>query len=158
MRLAPDLSAITATQWVALRVEAPEGPVRDRAVQMLVEGGAGAVQEVGSALLTHMPESTELHALCDALAEAGVEVERTTVGEVDWSTRWITRVGVQRIGRIAVAPPWMSADWIAPGDWRRPPPHGVQRRETGARRPPPAGFPASGRLYAAAAIWARTPG
>ena len=29
---------------------------------------------------------------------------------MDWSTRWVTRVGVQRVGRIAVAPPWMSDD------------------------------------------------
>ena len=37
-------------------------------------------------------------------------MQRTALGEVDWSTRWVTRVGVQRIGRIAVAPPWMSAE------------------------------------------------
>ena len=51
-----------------------------------------------------------LDRLCLALAEAGATVQRTELGEVDWSTRWITRVGVQRVGRIAVAPPWMSDD------------------------------------------------
>jgi ribosomal protein L11 methyltransferase len=77
---------------------------------MLVDGGAGAVQESGAALLTHLPEGAELDALCDALESAGARVERTELGEVDWSTRWITRVGVQRVARIAVAPPWMAGD------------------------------------------------
>ncbi len=34
-------------------------------------------------------------------------MRRTELGEVDWGAQWVTRVGVQRIGRIAVAPPWM---------------------------------------------------
>ena len=42
------------------------------------------------------------------MAGGGASVERTDLGEVDWSTRWHTRVGVQRVGRIAVAPPWLS--------------------------------------------------
>jgi ribosomal protein L11 methyltransferase len=97
-------------RWVSLRIDAPEGAVRERVVEMLVNGGAGAVQELGSALLTHLQEGAELDALCEALANAGAAVERTALGEVDWSTRWVTRVGVQRIGRIAIAPPWMSDD------------------------------------------------
>jgi ribosomal protein L11 methyltransferase len=107
--LAPDVAAaVTAPRWVSLSIEAPEGTVRERVVQTLVDAGAGAVQELGSALLTHLQEGAELDALCSSLASAGAEVTRTALGEVDWSTRWVTRVGVQRIGRIAVAPPWMS--------------------------------------------------
>jgi ribosomal protein L11 methyltransferase len=107
--LAPDLGAsrVVSPRWVSLYIEAPEGSVREHAVEMLVSGGAGAVQEVGSALLTHLPEGAELDALCESLETAGATVERTALGEVDWSTQWVTRVGVQRIGRIAVAPPWM---------------------------------------------------
>jgi ribosomal protein L11 methyltransferase len=97
-------------RWVSLRIDAPEGAVRDRVVGMLVNGGAGAVQELDSALLTHLQEGAELDALCAALEDAGASVQRTALGEVDWSTRWVTRVGVQRVGRIAVAPPWMSDD------------------------------------------------
>lgn len=95
---------------MSLHIEAPEGAERERVVQMLMDGGAGAVQEVGPALLTHLLEGPALDPLCEALAAAGAHVQRTELGEVDWSTRWITRVGVQRIGRIAVAPPWMSDD------------------------------------------------
>ena len=115
--MAPDAlaSAVTAARWVSLCIESPVGAVRERVLEMLIDGGAGAVQEVGSSLLTHLLEGAELDCLCDALAAAGAEVRRTALGEVDWSTRWITRVGVQRIGRIAVAPPWMS-DAIADAD------------------------------------------
>ncbi len=102
--------AVMAPRWVALHIEAPKGALRDRVVQMLMDGGAGAVQELGSALLTHLIEGAPLDTLCSALAAAGATVRRTELGEVDWSTRWVTRVGVQRIGRIAVAPPWMSDD------------------------------------------------
>lgn len=108
--MAPDViaPAVTAPRWVSMHIEAPAGAVRDRVVHMLMDGGAGAVQEVGSALLTHLIEGAPLDALCDSLAAVGATVERTALGEVDWSTRWVTRVGVQRVGRIAVAPPWMG--------------------------------------------------
>jgi ribosomal protein L11 methyltransferase len=110
--LAPDvaLPAVTSPRWVSLHIEAPAGAMRERVVQMLMDGGAGAVQEVGPALLTHLLEGAALESLCEALAAAGAQVQRTELGEVDWSTRWVTRVGVQRIGRIAVAPPWMRDD------------------------------------------------
>ncbi len=84
--------------------------MRERVIEMLVDGGAGAVEEQGPTLLTHLQYGPELDSLCTALAAAGAPVERTDLGEVDWSTRWVTRVGVQRVGRIAVAPPWMSAE------------------------------------------------
>jgi ribosomal protein L11 methyltransferase len=110
MRLAPDaVAAIVASpKWVSLRIEAADDAARERLVQMLMDGGAGAVQELGSALLTHLQEGEALDALCADLEREGAMLERTALGEVDWSTRWVTRVGVQRIGRIAVAPPWVS--------------------------------------------------
>ena len=108
----PDLAAPNAAtpRWVSLRIDAPAGPVHDRVIEMLVDGGAGAVQELDAALLTHLQEGAALDALCEALEDAGATVRQTSLGDVDWSTRWVTRVGVQRIGRLAVAPPWMSEE------------------------------------------------
>ena len=110
--MAPDLGALNANspKWVSLHVDAPAGPVRQRVIEMLMDGGAGAVQELETALLTHLQEGEALDALCSELAHAGATVRQTSIGEVDWSTRWVTRVGVQRIGRIALAPPWKSAE------------------------------------------------
>jgi ribosomal protein L11 methyltransferase len=112
--LAPDLVAPNAAspRWVSLHIDAPECVGRDRVIGMLMDGGAGAVQELDASLLTHLQEGAALDALCAALAHEGATVRQTSLGEVDWSTRWVTRVGVQRIGRIAVAPPWMSADLV----------------------------------------------
>lgn len=108
--MAPDLGALDAApvRWVALHIDAPNDAMRKRVIELLMAGGASAVQEVDAALLTHLPESAELDSLCSSIALAGATVQRTALGEVDWSTRWITRVGAQRVGRIAVAPPWMS--------------------------------------------------
>ncbi|HSU92950.1 MAG TPA: 50S ribosomal protein L11 methyltransferase [Gemmatimonadaceae bacterium] len=97
-------------RWVSLHIDAPEGAVRERVVGMLVDGGAAAVQELGAELLTHLQEGAALDDLCDSLERTGARVRQTALGEVDWNTRWVTRVGVQRVGRIAVAPPWMSDD------------------------------------------------
>jgi ribosomal protein L11 methyltransferase len=97
-------------RWVSLHIDAPEGAVRERVVGMLVDGGAGAVQELGAELLTHLQEGAALDDLCVSLERTGARVRQTALGEVDWSTRWVTRVGVQRVGRIAIAPPWMSDD------------------------------------------------
>jgi len=110
--LDPDLAAPNAAtpRWVSLRIDAPAGPVHDRVIEMLVDGGAGAVQELDAALLTHLQEGAALDELCEALEDAGATVRQTSLGDVDWSTRWVTRVGVQRIGRLAVAPPWMSEE------------------------------------------------
>lgn len=108
--MAPELGAFDAApvRWVSLHIDAPNDAMRERVIELLMAGGASAVQEVGAALLTHLPESAELESLCGSIALAGAAVQRTALGEVDWSTRWVTRVGAQRVGRIAVAPPWMS--------------------------------------------------
>jgi len=107
--LAPDLGALDTAplRWVSLHIDAPTEALRERVIELLVTGGASAVEEVGAALLTHLPESAELDSLCSSISLAGATVQRTALGEVDWSSRWVTRVGVQRVGRIAVAPPWM---------------------------------------------------
>jgi ribosomal protein L11 methyltransferase len=100
---------------VSLHVETVGDAARERAIEILVERGAGAVQEVGGALVTHMQEGDSLEQACRALDEVHASVSRTALGEVDWASRWSTRVGVQRIGRIAIAPPWRSGE-IADAD------------------------------------------
>src|SRR5690606_24260499 len=59
---------------------------------------------------THLPAGSELGTVDAAVraAGAGASVEYLDAGEIDWATRWPTRVGVQRVGRIAVAPPWLA--------------------------------------------------
>ena len=43
--------------------------MREHVVQLLMDGGAAAVQEVGAALLTHLVEGAELDALAHELEQ-----------------------------------------------------------------------------------------
>jgi ribosomal protein L11 methyltransferase len=81
-------------------------------VAALVQAGAPAVQEVDDDLLTHVPNTTDLDALRAMLraADPGARVDARDVGDIDWAARWPTAVGVQRLGPIAIAPPWRSAE------------------------------------------------
>ena len=67
-------------------------------------------------LITHVPSGTDLSALYSAAsAHASVSVETEELGIVDWSTRWPTRVGIQRLGAITIAPPWLADEAAAEG-------------------------------------------
>lgn len=85
-------------------------------VEALVAAGAEGVQELGDDLLTHLSADADLAGVEAAvrLAAADATLRCTPVGEIDWVSRWPTRVGIQRVGRIAVAPPWLASE-IAEG-------------------------------------------
>jgi ribosomal protein L11 methyltransferase len=89
-------------------------PQRDAIVAALVAAGAAGVQEVDDDLRTHLPEGADLRGVEAAVRAAGsaASISCSDAGEIDWAARWPARVGVQRVGRIAVAPPWL-ADEIA---------------------------------------------
>lgn len=87
---------------------------RDAIVAALVAAGAAGVQELDDGLRTHLPQGAELDEVEAAVRAAGgdASIGYSDVGEIEWASRWPARVGVQRVGRIAVAPPWL-ADQIA---------------------------------------------
>lgn len=97
-----------------MHVRCEESPQRDAIVAALVAAGAAGVQEVEDGLRTHLSSETELGAVEAAVRAAGSDasISYSNVGEIDWASRWPARVGVQRVGRITVAPPWL-ADQIA---------------------------------------------
>lgn len=53
-----------------------------------------------------MPAGSDL-SVARALADGGA-VEVTSLGAVDWHGRFATDVGIQRVGHITVAPPWLA--------------------------------------------------
>ncbi len=85
---------------------------RDALVAALVDAGAPAVQDLGGALVTHVPSHTDMPALRASLtaANAAITIEARDAGHIDVARSWPPTVGVQRIGRIAVAPPWRAAE------------------------------------------------
>ncbi len=102
-----------AAAWVTVRVE--PGALRDRVAAALFEAGAQGLQEVGDALVTHVPGQTIADALvCAALAASpDARVETSPLDAVDWSERWKDSIRIHRLGRLAIAPPWL-ADGLDP--------------------------------------------
>lgn len=96
--------------WIEVRVSVPAA-MRDAAVAALVTHGAPGVQELEHELLTHVPDGTDLPALERAVREAspGATVACARL-DGEWSIPARATVGVQRVGRIAVAPPWLGAE------------------------------------------------
>ncbi len=96
--------------WIELRVRCGDSPERDAIVAALIAAGAAGVQEVDDGLRTHLPQGAALDAVEDAVhaAGSGASISYSDAGEIDWASRWPARVGTQRVGRIAVAPPWLA--------------------------------------------------
>ena len=94
-----------------MRVALPNEASRAAVVGALVAAGASAVQEGASELVTHLTGDSDFAALEAAVkAAGGGALDRTLLPDADWAAEWKTRVGVQRLGRIAIAPPWLAAD------------------------------------------------
>lgn len=98
--------------WTEVRVHHAGEGTRDAMVAALVHAGAPAVQELDGALLTHLPAGADVLALESALraADATVTIESRDAGAIDVARAWPPAVGVQRVGRVTVAPPWRAAD------------------------------------------------
>jgi ribosomal protein L11 methyltransferase len=96
--------------WIVVRVRWGEAPHRDAIVAALIAAGAAGVQEVDDGLRTHLPEGAELDEIENAVraAGSGASISYSDAGEIDWASRWPARVGVRRVGRVAVAPPWLA--------------------------------------------------
>ncbi|MGI9076755.1 MAG: 50S ribosomal protein L11 methyltransferase [Gemmatimonadaceae bacterium] len=75
----------------------------------LIGAGAGAVQEDGETLVSTLPEGGDLAAVRRAVARVSqAALACDDLGEVDWDRAWTTQVGIHRVGRLAVSPPWLS--------------------------------------------------
>lgn len=97
-------------------MRAPALRVRDAVVAALVRAGGAGVVESGDDLVTYLPAHTVRDEVAAALAAAGGDtVEWADAGAIDVAAKWPARVGVQRLGVVAVAPPWLAHE-IADAD------------------------------------------
>jgi len=95
--------------WYAVRVAVPVEGARQPVLAALVAAGASAVQEGERELVTHLSGDADFDALERAVrAAGGAAVDRTLLADADWSAASTARVGVQRLGRVTVAPPWLE--------------------------------------------------
>lgn len=94
--------------WVTVRVVPGAG--RDRVAAALFDAGAQGLQEVGEALVTHVPDQSRADALvCAALAASpDAHVETSPLDAVDWTEKWKDSIRVHELGRLTIAPPWLA--------------------------------------------------
>ena len=80
-------------------------------VAALFDAGSMGVHEDGDSLFTSFPNDATLAALRERVAEIdpGAEMEVSVVAPADFS-EWRGTVGAHTVGRITVAPPWVSVD------------------------------------------------
>jgi len=94
--------------WQAMRIR----PSADRtAVSVaLFAAGSQGVHDDGPALVTHFPPGFDLAPVRAAVlaADPGATIDVHDAPDVDWTEAWKHGVGVQEIGRLTVAPPWLA--------------------------------------------------
>lgn len=98
--------------WVEIRVTGAKPVERDAIIAALIGAGAAGVIEDGDALTTFVDRDADFSALDRALGAASnsAQVVRADAADIDWSTKWPARVGIQRVGLLTVAPPWLADD------------------------------------------------
>jgi ribosomal protein L11 methyltransferase len=97
--------------WFAVRVSVPAERARESVLAALVAAGASAVQEEAGVLVTHLTGDADFDALERAVrAAGGASIDRTLLADADWSAASTARVGVQRLGRVTVTPPWLAGE------------------------------------------------
>jgi ribosomal protein L11 methyltransferase len=96
--------------WIAVRVRPGAANEKDRIVAALIDVGAQGVQEDGDLLVTYLPGNTMLRpveraiALASPLARADFE----SAIDIDARRQWRCTVGMQRVGTLTIAPPWLA--------------------------------------------------
>jgi ribosomal protein L11 methyltransferase len=96
-------------EWLEVRISA----FRDSrgVIDALFAHGSQGVQEVGAEIVTYFPISVSRDEIRSAIAAAdsSADVVMTNVEQGDWS-EWRARVGVNCVGALTVAPPWLAGD------------------------------------------------
>jgi ribosomal protein L11 methyltransferase len=96
--------------WQAVRVRSSGD--RAAVTAALFASGSQGVHEDGPTLVTHFPPATDLAPIRAAVlaADPAATIDVSDAPDIDWTEAWKHGVGVQRIGRLTVAPPWLAAD------------------------------------------------
>jgi len=98
------------SEWVTVRVF--PGSHRDAVPPALFAAGAQSVQELADSFVTHVHGQSVANDVVCAMTALGadIRVETEPLPDVDWSEQWKQALGVQRLGTLTVAPPWLADD------------------------------------------------
>lgn len=96
--------------WITVRVK--PGSRREAVTAAMFDAGAQGLQELGDVLITHVPDQATADAVtCAVLASSGdAAVETAPLANVDWTEAWKTGIHAQHLGRLTIAPPWLTSD------------------------------------------------
>lgn len=97
-------------EWVTVRVF--PGSHRDAVPAALFAAGAQGVQELADSFVTHVPGQSAANDVVCAMTALGadIRVETEPTPDIDWSEQWKQSIGLQRLGALVVAPPWLAGD------------------------------------------------
>jgi ribosomal protein L11 methyltransferase len=96
--------------WVTVRVF--PGSHRDAVPPALFAAGVQGIQELADSFVTHVHGQSVANEVVCAVTALGedVRVETEPTPNVDWSQQWKQSIGIQRLGALTVAPPWLAGD------------------------------------------------
>jgi ribosomal protein L11 methyltransferase len=99
-----------ASEWVTVRVF--PGSHREAVPPALFAAGAQSVQELADSFVTHVHGQAVANEVVCAVTALGadIRVETEPTPDVDWSEQWKQSIGVQQLGALTVAPPWLAGD------------------------------------------------
>ena len=99
-----------ASEWVTVRVF--PGSHRDAVPSALFAAGAQGIQELADSFVTHVHGQSVANDVVCAMIALGddIRVETEPTPDIDWSEQWKQSIGVQELGALTVAPPWLAAD------------------------------------------------
>jgi ribosomal protein L11 methyltransferase len=99
--------------WCAVRVQGPESD-KDAMAAWLVGHTGHAVQEQDDGSLVSFAESESAgHALVSSLQDVFGDLATGDVSplpRIDWTDHWRDGLGPRRVGRLTIAPSWVSPD------------------------------------------------
>ena len=97
-----------APRWLSVRIRA--GADAPAVLEALFALGSQGVQEIGDELHTAFEEEVGEARIRDAIRRVSesAEVRIEPVAPVNWSEAWKDRIGLQELGAIDIAPPWLA--------------------------------------------------
>lgn len=98
--------------WVRVAITPSAGASRERLAAAIFGAGAEGILEAGDALVTHVvdAEAAERVVAAARAVDSAAGAESAILDDVDWSLKWRDQIGVQQLGTLTVAPPWLAAD------------------------------------------------
>lgn len=99
-----------APRWTRVACT-PSTPERREAVSAaMFAAGAEGLQELGDALVTHLPAELSVEAFLAEVrgADDGLHAEHAALDDTDWTEKWKERITAHALGALTVTPPWLA--------------------------------------------------